>query len=107
MGIGKRKQVRIIPYTSAKNASGSFVETPGTGVNIWAKVENPSGSRGYQNGQTQMSNTRTFMVRFKFDLFPDANWRLMYDGKLWTVTDIQKVDERKFYYLISATSKDV
>lgn len=107
MGIGNRKQVRIIPYTSAKNASGSFVETAGTGVNVWATVDSPSGFRAYQNGQTQLGNTRTFMVRFKFDMFPDANWRLMYEGKLWTVTEIRKINEKKFYYLITATTKDV
>lgn len=107
MGIGKRLPARIIPYTTGRNASGSAIETAGTGINVWAEITSPSGFRAYQNGQTQLGNTRQFMIRFRFDLYPNADWRLMYDGKLWTVTEIQKMDEKKFYYLITATSKDV
>lgn len=105
MAIGNRKQVRITPYTSAQNAAGSSVETAGTPIDIWAEVSNPSGFRAYQNGQTQLGETKDFLIRYRFDQFPNCNWRLIYDGRNWAVSGIRKVDEKKFYYRVTATSK--
>lgn len=105
MGIGLRKQVQIIPVTSEKNESGSWVETEGTKAGVWAEVTDPSGFRAYQNGQTQLGETKNFLIRYRFDRFPNCDWRLVYDGRRWTVSEIRKVDEKRFYYRLTATSK--
>lgn len=105
MGIGQRKQVQIRPYTSTKGAAGQNVETDGTPVNVWAEVESPGGSRSYEHGQTKIGNTRDFIIGYRFDLFPGSSWRIMYDGKLWTVSSIEKVAERRFFYRLRAEAK--
>lgn len=105
MGIGLRKQVQIVPYTTTQGADGQNVETEGTKVGVWAEISNPSGFRAYQNGQTQLGETKDFLIRYRFDRFPNCNWRLIYDGRRWTVSEIRKIDEKKFYYRLTATSK--
>lgn len=105
MGIGNRFQVQIIPYTSAQNAAGSWEETAGTPIGVWAEISNPSGFRVYQNGQTQLGSTKDFLIRYNFANYPNANWRLVYNGKRWTVSEIQQVGEKRFYYRLTATAK--
>ena len=105
MGVGVRKQVQIIPYTSAQSASGSWDESAGTPIGVWAEVQNPSGFRSYANGQTQLGSTKDFFIRYRFDKFPNADWRIVYDGKRWTVTEVRKQQEKKFYYRLTATAK--
>jgi len=105
MGIGNRKPVQVEAYKSEQNASGSNIEAVQYRANTWAEVDNPSGFRAYQNGQTQLGSTKSFLIRFRFDRFPDCNWRIKYNNKLWTVTEIQRVDEKKFYYRLTASAK--
>lgn len=105
MGIGQRKQVQIIPVTSTANTGGSWVENEGNRYSVWAEVTDPSGFRVYAQGQTQLGETKNFLIRFRFDRFPDCDWRLIYDGRKWTVSEIHKVDEKRFYWRLTATSK--
>lgn len=105
MSIGSRKQVEIRPYTSTKGAAGQNEETPGTPVRVWAEVQSPSGSRSYEHGQTKIGNTRDFIIGYRFDRFPNSSWRIMYDGKLWTVDSIEKIEERRFFYRLNASAK--
>jgi SPP1 family predicted phage head-tail adaptor len=105
MGIGQMRQVSIIPLTHSKSDSGAWQKTEGTPYRVWAEVTDPSGFNVYQNGQTQLGQTKTFTIRFRFDRTPDCDWRLIYDGRRWTVTEIRRVDEKKFYYRLTATSK--
>lgn len=105
MGIGSRKQVQIVPYTSTPNAFGSHVESEGTRQGVWAEISNPSGFREYAMGQSRLGETKDFLIRYRFDRFPNVNWRLIYDGRKWTVSEIRRIDEKKFYYRLTATSK--
>jgi SPP1 family predicted phage head-tail adaptor len=105
MGIGKTQQVKLIPYTADPNINGAWIEVRGQSKNVWAKVSNPSGFRSYQNGQTQLGETKDFLIRFRFDMFPNCNWKLVYDSRVWTVNELIKQDEKKFFWRLNATSK--
>lgn len=105
MGIGERKQVKLIQMITAKVADGNWVTTEGERFGAWAEISNPSGFRDYQNGQTQLGSTKKFLIRFRFDKYPDCDWKVRYDGKDWTISERRKVDEKRFYWLITATSK--
>lgn len=107
MGIGNRYPVQLVQYTEDKNIKGSWVETREDPRSMWAEVLNPSGFRAYQNGQTQLGESRDFVVRFRFDLYPNCNWKVIFQGRRWTITEIRQVDEKQFYYRLSATSKGV
>ncbi len=105
MGIGQRKQIQIIPVIATKAAAGNWISTEQDAVGVWAEVTDPSGFRTYQNGQTQLGETKNFLIRYRFDRFPNCDWKLIYDSRRWTVSEIRKMDEKRFYYRLTATSK--
>ena len=105
MGIGQRKQVRLEQVLITIDAEGRNIESAGESFSMWAEVLNPSGSREYANGQTQMSQNKKFIIRFRFDRFLDCEWKIGYAGRTWTVSEIQNVDEKKFYWSLTAQSK--
>lgn len=106
MGIGQRKQIKLQQITVARTDSGRNIEGEGDSFTTWAEITNPSGGRDYLNGQTQLSSTKRFLVRFRFDKYPNVEWKLEYDKKYWTISDIQKVNEKNFYWQFTATSKN-
>lgn len=105
MGIGQRKMIQLVYVANEQAAAGNWVEQPKENYNTWAEISNPSGFRDYMNGQTQLGETKKFKVRFRFDLFPGADWKVKYMGKEWTVSEVQRDNEKKFYWLFRATSK--
>ena len=106
MGIGQRKQVQLVQIVNVKDAvTGSWNESEAMIVGVWAEVTNPSGFRTYEHGQTQLGNDKVFQIRFRFDKYPGADWKIRYEGKDWTITQLRKVDEKKFYWSIKASSK--
>lgn len=105
MGVGQRKQVQLVQILNPRNSEGRPVETEGQKFGVWAEVSSPSGSRDYQNGQTQLQNTKRFLIRFRFDRFPNANWKIRYEGKDWTISTREAIDEKRFYWQFTASSK--
>lgn len=105
MGIGTRKPIILRQVVVTTSATGRNIESTGYSFKTWAEIRNPSGFRDYQNGQTQLGTTKRFLVRFRFNLYPNCDWKIHYSGVDWTVTDLQKVDEKRFYWQVTATSK--
>jgi SPP1 family predicted phage head-tail adaptor len=105
MGIGNRRPVKLIQILVAIDATGRNIESAGDEFQTWAEITEPSSFRDYQNGQTQMGSSKRFLIRFRFDQFPNADWKIVYGGKEWTVSEIQKVQEKQFYWTFRATSK--
>lgn len=105
MGIGTSKPIQLRQTVVTINDRGRNIQSQGSIINTWAEVTNPSGFRDYSNGQTQLGSTKRFLVRFRFDLHPNSDWVIRYEGKDWTVSEIQKVEERQFYWQLTATSK--
>lgn len=103
--IGKRKQVQLVFIPNEKADAGNWQEQPAQTYNRWAEITNPSGFRDYINGQTHLGQTKKFLIRFDFDLFPGADWKIRYSGKDWTISNIDKVDEKRFYWNVTAASK--
>ncbi len=60
MGIGLRKQVQLVQILNPRDASGRPQEVEGQKVGVWAEISNPSGFRDYQNGHTQLGETKKF-----------------------------------------------
>src|SRR6188472_1485757 len=105
MGIGQRHQVQLVQVTNTQGPAGRWQEVEGQKFGVWAEITNPSGFRDYQNGQTQLGNTKRFKIRFKFNKYPNADWKIRYEGKDWTISNRQAVDEKRFYWEFTATSK--
>lgn len=105
MSIGTRKPVKLIQIAVTIDAEGRNIETTGLQFKTWAEVLNPSAFRNYLNGQTQMGKTKTFEIRFRFDKYPNADWKILYNGVYWTLSEIQRIDEKLFYWRMTGTSK--
>lgn len=106
MPIGTRKPVKLIQIAVTIDADGRNIETTGQSFQTWAEVTGTGGGRDYLNGQTQTSNTREFLIRFNFDYYPNADWKLQYQGNNWTISNLRRVDEKKFYWTFTATMKN-
>ena len=104
-GIGTRRQIQLVQILVGQDTDGQNIEQEGDKFGVWAQVENPSGFRQYLNGQTQMGKTKDFKIRFRFNKYPGANWKIRYEGKDWTITSVNKLDEKRFYWNMTATSK--
>jgi SPP1 family predicted phage head-tail adaptor len=105
MGIGLRHQVQLVQILVAQDTDGRNKEQEGDKYGVWSEITQPSGFRDYQNGQTQMGNTKKFLIRFRFNKYPDCNWKIRYEGKDWTISNIQKQNEKRFYWSLTATAK--
>lgn len=105
MGIGQRKQIKLIQLTPSKGAEGNWNTTVETSFNTWAEISNVSSFRGFEIGQNNLGETKRFRVRFRFDVYPGADWKVRYDGKDWTISSIQRENEKSFYWNIQAQAK--
>lgn len=105
MGIGNTRQIKLIQITPVKGAEGNWSSEIETSYNAWADISNASQFRDYQNGQVQLGENKRFKVRFRFDQYPGADWKVRYMNKDWTVSSITQEDEKRFYWIITAQAK--
>ena len=96
-----RKQIRLEKWVSAKDGYGDFKET-WVPYNLWAEVQREGGSRATTNGKTSLNTSMRFRVRFRPDFDVSGNWRVIYDGRGYTVRSIEKENENRFYWIIRA-----
>lgn len=103
--VGLRKQIKIIDVTPVKDGDGLM--KPATTVVFfgWAEVTNPSSSRSYFIGQDSFEHTKFFKIRNNQGISANVNTRLIYSGKTYTVSSIEKDEEKNFYWNIRATAK--
>lgn len=104
MGIADQKRVQLLKREVQTGTDGRRVPGTTQTYNLWAEVTSLSGSRDY-NQQTQLTATRRFKVRFKFNLHPNCDWLVKYNGNEYTVSEILRVDERRFYWQFTGTAK--
>lgn len=105
MGIGQRQPIKLVQIAVTIIGNGRNIESEGISFQTWAEISNPSVFRDYLYGQTQMGKTKNFLVRFRFDKYPNADWKVIYNGVQWTISQIQKVNEKPFYWLLIGSNK--
>jgi SPP1 family predicted phage head-tail adaptor len=99
-----KKQIRLEKWKTTKDANGNNTEAIEVKYNFWAEVLRQGGSRGTTNGLTGLSNSMTFTIEYFPHVFPTGNWRVIYNGRRHKVTSIEKKDEDRFKWVISAES---
>jgi SPP1 family predicted phage head-tail adaptor len=104
MSIGQSRQIKLIQITPAKGSEGNWNSEVETSFNTWAEISNGTQGRDYANGQVKLGETKRFKVRFRFDQYPEADWKVRYAGKDWTVSSVTKESEKQFYWVITASS---
>lgn len=100
--VGTRKRIQLLKVDNVKLASGSWGQPVKTRYNFWAEVEHLSGSSAYKNSQTSLGSSYRFKIRYNPQLDLSAKWSLVYNGKQFTVTSIQRESEKNFYVIIEA-----
>jgi SPP1 family predicted phage head-tail adaptor len=93
------KQIRLERWTSVQDAFGNWTESVQK-FNLFAEVTRKSGSRSSLNGQTRLNSIMEFRVRFRPDFNPTGNWRVVYDGNRYTVQEIIKEKEQRYWWII-------
>lgn len=104
-GIGSYKPIKLFHYEVTKNASGDNEEAITERKMVWAEVVDFGGSRSEERGKTNLSDTKSFKIRFRVDWVLNGDWRLKYYGKVYAVTKIERIDEKRFNWLITAIDK--
>lgn len=104
MGIGTTRQIKLVQITPAKGSEGNWNSEVETSFNTWAEITSVSQGRDYSNGQVAMNQSKRFKVRFRFDQYPGADWKVRYSLRDWTIISIVKQDEKQFYWIITASS---
>lgn len=104
-GIGHMKQMVLEKHVSGKTAAGSTSAATTARYAIWGEIDRSGGGRAYEHLQTTLSNTFRVKIywRTRFDM--NAIWKVVYDGRTHAVESIEKVDERRFNYVLIVESK--
>lgn len=105
MGIGQQKKIQLVKMQVQTGVTGRRVEGAFQTYNLWAEISNVSGARDYLGNQTQFTNSKRFKVRFKFNLHPNCDWKVIYNGQEYTVTELNRMDEKRFYWQFVGTAK--
>ena len=100
MAIGNLKPIKLYEYTETIDANGDAIEEVTNTYKMWAEVTDNGGSRGQEIGRTAMSDTKTFKVNFRGYLIT-ANYKIEYFGQTYAITNVQRVQEKRFNYILS------
>ncbi len=63
-------------------------------------------ARAFDYGQPQITNDYSFQLYFKTNKWPNADWKLIYEGKRYMISEISKVDEKRFFWKISGSTQN-
>lgn len=99
--IGAMKRIQLVQYTSTKDNNGRWQESVQATYNVWAAVVKTGGERKVEHGKVDFDDTYRFNVYFREGFLTSGSWRVIYDGKVITVTRIDRIDERRFNWQIS------
>lgn len=95
-----KAQVRIEKWGATKDGNGNANESVQSAFNLWAEPIRSGGNRSDSHGQTKLSNDVRFKIRFRPDWKINSNWKLIYNGMRYSITQIKRVDERRFNWEI-------
>ena len=97
-------QIRVEKWIAPKNANGDAQEQIEVAYNLWAEVLQSSGNRSDTNGQTKLNKSKQFKVRFRPDWVLSSAWKFVYLQKRYSITAIERIDEKRFNWIINGES---
>jgi SPP1 family predicted phage head-tail adaptor len=103
-GVGTRHLISLVDETPVKT-DGEWVPSTTTILRTWADVRERSGSRAVQNDQTLLDKFFEFKFRWNGDIQINANVKLVYDGRRYTIHSLEKQHQKKFYWILQAQVK--
>lgn len=94
--------IKLIKNVVAKEAGGNWGAPTEQKFDLFADVLDAKGFRTYE-AQTALGQVQKFKTRFRFDMHPDADWKVEFRGKEWTIISIEQLDQ--FFWIITANHK--
>ena len=88
--------------TVATDVTGNNTETEALRFRTFAEVKDGGGSLGSDHGHNTLSNQKTFKIRYRADWVLNTKWKIKYFGKLYGITSIERINEKRFNWLIRA-----
>lgn len=99
--IGNLKPIKLLKYTNTIDANGDAIDTVAVTYKMWAEISDEGGGRSQSDGRTDMSDTKTFKVPFRgYNITPD--YRIEYFGQNYSISSVKRIDEKRFYWEITA-----
>lgn len=95
------KQVQIEKWGATKDGNGNAKESIVANYAMWAEPVKLGGSRTDTNGQTKLNNQVQFKIRFRPDWKLSAAWKIIYLGQRYTITNIQRIDEKRYNWIVN------
>lgn len=102
---GLKKPIRLEKWVITQDGQLNNTETVSKLYNFWAEVIRESGGRSSLNGREALDDKMIFLVNFRPDWKPDGNWKVVYNGRRLTVRSIERKDEDRFEWKITADSR--
>lgn len=99
-----KSQIRIEKWSQPRDVNGNPTEVLSSAYNLWAEAVRTGGNRSDSNGQTKLNNSVQFKIRFRPDWKINSMWKLVYNGSRYSITEIQRVDEKRFNWIINCDS---
>ena len=101
-GLGDYKMVKLYEYSLTVDANGNTIEAVALRHKTYAEVSAVSGSRGVEQSQVSLGETKQFKIRWKSNWSINSQWTIKYFGKEYTIQSIERIDEKRFNWLITA-----
>lgn len=102
--IGSYKPVKLVKYTITKDVKGNNVEAIEARYRMWADVSDSGGGRSTERGQVNLNTTKVFLIHFRPDWKLNADWKIQYYGKEYSISSIERVNEKRFNWRVTANA---
>ena len=104
MNIGKLKyRVTFRQPTATEDSVGGFSASYANVQTTWANVEQMSGrfsdSKELQFGAVSAESGYEITVRTRFDVRPNQNWEIVYNGKTLQIHSVVEVDKKTLVFV--------
>lgn len=97
-GIGGMKKIKLNEYTVSGKDN---LESLANSYPIWAEVVETGGSRSFDGG-VNLTKSKTFRIYFKPDWVVNGDWTITYYGRVYTISNIERINEKRFNWIVSA-----
>ena len=96
-----KTQIRVEKWVVNKDANGNGIESIQKAYNLFAELVQQGDSRNDTAGQVRLTNSKQFKVRLRPDWKVDSKWKFLYLQKRYTITGIERVNEKRFNWIIN------
>lgn len=98
------KRISLTPITRGRSAAGETTETPGTPVEVWAKVEPIDPRTGFDDARFAQRPTHKITIRWRQGV--KHRDRLTFRGRAFDIVSIHDPDERREALVILAAARE-